>query len=122
MSSDMVDGAKSNRAAKDWSAQSCGCGQRVRNDRAAQSDAGFPRPVAAWLARHADNMTSADGIGARSGVGALAGAGSIELGFHVGGGQMDVTGGGVDVRVAQQGLHHGQIDTSLGQRGAERVP
>lgn len=53
---------------------------------------------------------------------ALAGAGSIELGFHVGGGQMDVTGSGVDVRVTQQGLHHGQIDTSLGQRGAERVP
>ena len=35
---------------------------------------------------------------------------------------MDVAGGGVDVGMAEQGLHHRKIDTGLGQRGAERVP
>ena len=35
---------------------------------------------------------------------------------------MDVAGGGVDVGVAQQRLHHRQVDPGLGQGGAERVP
>ena len=35
---------------------------------------------------------------------------------------MDIAGGGVDVGVAEQRLHHRKINTGLGQRGAERVP
>ena len=49
----------------------------------------------------------------------MAAAGSIELGVDIGGGNMDVAGGGVDVGVAQQGLHHRQIHTGLGQSGGE---
>ncbi len=35
---------------------------------------------------------------------------------------MDVAGSGVDVRMAEHGLHHREIDARLGQRGPERVP
>lgn len=34
---------------------------------------------------------------------------------------MDVAGCGVDVGVSEQCLHHRQIDTGLGHRGAERM-
>ena len=53
---------------------------------------------------------------------ALTAARGIVFGFHVGRGEVDVAGGGVDVRVSQQGLHHGQVHAGLGQRGAEGVP
>ena len=46
ISSDIVEGGNTNRAASDWSDQACGLSQRSRNVRAAQSDAGFPRPAA----------------------------------------------------------------------------
>lgn len=35
---------------------------------------------------------------------------------------MDITGGGVDMGVTEQCLHHRQIDPGLGQCGAERMP
>lgn len=35
---------------------------------------------------------------------------------------MDAAGGGVDVGMAQKGLHHRQVDAGFGQRRAERVP
>ncbi len=35
---------------------------------------------------------------------------------------MDVAGGGVDVGVTEQRLHHGQINPCLSQRGPEGVP
>ena len=35
---------------------------------------------------------------------------------------MDVAGGGVDVGVTEQRLHHRQIHSGLGQCGPERVP
>ncbi|MDQ6740722.1 MAG: hypothetical protein M3021_10275 [Actinomycetota bacterium] len=41
--------------------------------------------------------------------GLLAFAGSIVFGFHVGWGQMDIAGGGVDVSMAQQFSHDSQI-------------
>ena len=47
MSSDIVDGGIAGRTSSGWSAQACGFGQRSRNGRAAHSDDGFPRPVAA---------------------------------------------------------------------------
>lgn len=52
---------------------------------------------------------------------ALTAAGSIKLGFHMGRGEVHITGGGVDVGVAQQCLHHRQIDTRFGERCAEGV-
>jgi hypothetical protein len=39
----------------------------------------------------------------------------------MGGRQMNVTGGGINMGMTQQGLHHGQINASFRQRGAERV-
>ena len=35
---------------------------------------------------------------------------------------MDIPGGGVDVGMAEQRLHHREVDPGLGQRGAEGVP
>ena len=60
-------------------------------------------------------------LAAVSGCGALTVAGSIVFSFHMGGCQMNVTGGGINMGMPQQGLHHGQINTSFRQRGAERV-
>ena len=34
---------------------------------------------------------------------------------------MEVAGGGVDVGVAEQRLHHREVDAGLGERGPERV-
>ena len=121
ISSDIVEGANTSRAPRGWSAQACGLGQRSRNVRAAQSDAGFPRPLSRWRSRHAHSSWPGAEIGDGSGVGALAAAGSIELGLDMGGGNMDVAGGGFDVGVAQQGPHHRQIHAGLGQSGAEGV-
>src|SRR5699024_10999208 len=46
----------------------------------------------------------------------------IEFTFHMLGSQMHIPGGGVHMRVAQQRLHHRQIDARGGQHSAERVP
>jgi hypothetical protein len=35
---------------------------------------------------------------------------------------MDIPGGGIDMGVAEQSLHHREIDPGLGQSGPERVP
>jgi hypothetical protein len=35
---------------------------------------------------------------------------------------VDVAGGGVDVGMAKQCLHHGKINSGFGERGAEGVP
>lgn len=67
------------------------------------------------MGRHVASSRSGDGTGG-SAVRALAAAGSIELGLHVGWSEVDVAGGGVDVGVAQQGLHHGQIHAALSVR------
>lgn len=60
-------------------------------------------------------------LAAASGGRALTVAGSIVFSFHMGGCQMNVTGGGINMGMTQQGLHHGQIKASFRQRGAERV-
>ncbi len=98
-----------------------GSGQRARNRRASKSDAGFPRPGRRLMfAPAASSRTGRRRRPVR--LAALTVAGSIELGFHSDRGDMDVTGGGVDVGVTEQGLHHRQVDTGFGERGAERVP
>ena len=48
-------------------------------------------------------------------------AGCIILGLHMGRREVDVPGCGVDVGVAEQRLHHGQVHPGLGQRRPERV-
>ena len=60
-------------------------------------------------------------LAAVSGCGALTVASSIVFSFHMGGCQMNVTGGGINMGMPQQGLHHGQINASFRQSGAERV-
>ena len=35
---------------------------------------------------------------------------------------MNVASSGIDVGVAEQGLHHRQVDAGFGQHGAEGVP
>jgi len=95
-------------------------GQRRRNARAQLVNAVLPRPVIDWWAWYAASIVAGDSRGASEGV-ALTGAGSIVLGLHVGGGEVDVPGGGVDVGMAEQRLHHSQVHPGLGQRRPKRV-
>ena len=91
-----------------------GSGHRSKNTRAAVTSRRCFRVRSAQVVQ----------IGAcrsRLGLGTDAIASGIELGFHVGRSQMDVTGGGVDMGMTEQRLHHREIDPGLGQRGPERV-
>src|SRR3954468_11023320 len=79
-----------NLAVRGCSAHRCGSDQRRKNTRAACQYAVLPRPLPARWSRYAACRSAlADAV-----------TGGIELGFHVGGGQVDVAGGGVDVGVA----------------------
>ena len=79
----------------------------------------LPRPVSDLVARILSEVVPRRG-GQRART--LSVSGSIELGLYVSGGEVDVTGGRVDVGMTKQRLHDGEIDARFGERGAEGVP
>ncbi len=81
------------------------CGQPARNRRVSQIDLGYPyRPDG-----HATSPPSPPASVF------LTAAGSIKLGFHIGRGEVHITGGGVDVGVARVPASP-PIDTRFGER------
>src|SRR5450756_60309 len=100
------------RTSSGSAAHAVSVGQRRWNRSAARTCWALRPRALTWAAKAAATPASA---------GALAGAGSIELGAHVRGGEVDVSGDGVDVLVAHQRLDDGKVDAGLGQRGTEAV-
>src|SRR5450759_3291275 len=100
------------RTSSGSAAHAVSVGQRRWNRSAARTCWALRPRALTWAAKAAATPASA---------GALAGAGSIELGAHVRGGEVDVSGDGIDVLVAHQRLDDGKVDAGLGQRGAEGV-
>src|SRR5674536_266300 len=98
------------RTSSGSAAHAVSVGQRRWNRSAARTCWALRPRALTWAAKAAATPASAGG---------LAGAGSIELGAHVRGGEVDVSGDGVDVLVAHQRLDDGKVDAGLGQRGAE---
>src|SRR5450756_1421000 len=100
------------RTSSGSAAHAVSVGQRRWNRSAARTCWALRPRALTWAAKAAATPASAGG---------LAGAGSIELGAHVRGGEVDVSGDGVDVLVAHQRLDDGKVDAGLGQRGTEGV-
>lgn len=109
------------RTASGSAAHAIASGQRAKNRSACwRYCASTTRPVCATWARYASinarGVTGADGGGS-----VLASASGIVGSAHVRGSEMDIGQRGVDMVMAQQRLHDGQVDAGLGQRGAKGV-
>src|SRR5664280_2430647 len=93
------------RTSSGSAAHAVSVGQRRWNRSAARTCWALRPRALTWAAKAAATPASAGG---------LAGAGSIELGAHVRGGEVDVSGDGVDLAVIQALMGHEHVDAGLG--------